>query len=413
MLWTLKHAPAKTADVCGNTESVSRIKKWALSFSLGQLQKPILVHGSAGSAKSAIAYALAKELELEIIPILPPTGGELGKWEKRLSEVLAGSSLFSSQTLVLCEDVDEWHLSKIRGLMQKFAALLNEANVPVYISAHDAYSQKIAPIRPYCELISLKAINHSSIASELVRISELEGLRVTSETIQKIALNSRGDLRAAINDLQAHNSNSFRESQKQQTDILKMVFRSPSFSAAKSVDLGPLMERSTLKMYVSENLPAEFFDAHDMAQGFDFLSRADIFDGRIMRRQYWGYLRYSYLLLLWGVSSCRRHIRAGFTPYSFPSYIRKMGATRSKRAIYKNAGLKIGPKCHCTSKNALIFIPLICAQMETLEPKAEVGQKLCSHYKFDEEELAAICGSAASTLYSKKPAKRKSVGARI
>lgn len=407
MLWTLKHAPKNLSQICGNAEATSRIKKWALSFSLGKATRPLLLHGPCGSAKSACASALANELEMEITNITVPQNGDTERWEKQLSELLGGSSLFGNSILVVCEDIDQWHLSRIRGIVQTFARKLADVKIPVLITAQDPYDRRIASVRPYCELVQLKSINAPSIQGTLAKIASDEGLHMDKGALQKIAINSHGDLRAAINDLQAHNPNSSREGQKQQLEILRSVFRSPSYSAAKTVDLGPLMERSTLKLYASENITNELFDSQDAADGFNYLSRADVFDGRIMRRQYWGYLRYSSLLLLWGVSSCRRHIRAGFTPYSFPAYLRKMGASRSRRATCKNAGLKIGQRCHCTQKHAQSFIPLICAQMANSLDKAQSGQRICAHYRFDEEELAALCGATPVSLYSQTPARAK------
>ena len=409
MLWTIAHAPKTASEIAGNADAVCRLKKWALSFSLNKPQKPLLIHGPCGSAKSAAVRAVASELGWELIEILPPNKNELERWEKRLSEVLAGGSLFGTSSLILCEDVDKWHLSKVRGLMPKLSAKIRECSVPLVLISQDAYDRRISSLRPYCELLEFKAINNSTITGVLAKICSENHLNVKKEQLQQIALNSAGDLRAAINDLQALNFNSSRESQKKQFEILRAVFRSPSYKATRGMDLGPLMERSTLKLYASENLPSEFFDYTDMASGFNFLSRADIFDGRIMRRQYWGYLRYSSSLLLWGVSSCRKHIRAGFVPYSFPSYIRKMGATRSKRAIYKNSGKKIAPKCHCTTKHAASYIPLICAQLEYCEQKEECGRKICTYYRFEEDELASMCGVSKNSLYiTKSASKRKS-----
>ncbi|MFH0927459.1 MAG: AAA family ATPase [Candidatus Micrarchaeota archaeon] len=407
MLWTSKYAPKNMSELCGNSESFSRMKKWALSFSLGKEQRPLLLWGPSGSAKTASASALASEMGLELIAFGPPSKEDIDKWEKRLGESIFGSSLFAGSTIIVCEDADKWHLSKVRGLMQKLAAKLKEAKIPVIITAQDAYDPHLLPIRPYCELLHLKAINHPDIMGALAKIAQEQNLNLQKEQLQSIALNSKGDLRAAINDLQALNFKAARESQKQQLEILRSVFRSPSYRAAKQADLGALSERSSLKLYAAENIPAELFDSNDMREGFNFLSRADVFDGRIRTRQYWGYLRYSSLLLLWGISSCRTHVKAGFTPYAFPSYIRKMGATRSKRATQKNSGAKIAPKCHCTTKRAAVYFPLICQQIESSKNSQTAEEKLCAYYKFSREDLASLCGVSVSNLGNGKPSRQK------
>jgi len=35
-------------------------------------------------------------------------------------------------------------------------------------------------------------------------------------------------------------------------DIIRLSFRSPNYISTKGTDLGPLMERDTLKLYVAE-----------------------------------------------------------------------------------------------------------------------------------------------------------------
>lgn len=346
--------------------------------------------GPSGSGKSALASALAGELGLELVEILPPSKDGMDKWERSLAASMSGSSLFGSSMLLLFNDVDKWNLSSMRGATQKLIPYLKNCPVPVIFTAQDAYDKSLSSFRAYCQLLELKAINNSDICSCLKKIAAAQNLGASADMLKKISINSKGDLRAAINDLQAGNSGAERESEKKHFEIVRSCFRSPSYASTKSLSTGPLLERGTLKLYVSENLPAEFADVHDLAAGFERLSRADVFDGRISRTQYWGYLRYSSSLLSWGVSSERRHVRAGFAPYSFPSYIRKMGASKSRRAARKLAAQKIAPLLHTTTRNAILYIPLINAQASALKKKGSTAGALCAFYKFDEEEAALV-----------------------
>ena len=149
---------------------------------------------------------------------------------------------------------------------------------------------------------------------------------------EAIASHANGDLRAALSDLQARHPAARRERSKLVFEQVRMAFRSPTLRATRNLSIS-LADRDTVKLYIAENLPAERPDSDDRAAAYRMLSRADIFDGRIRLRQYWGYLRYSSDLMLWGVSSTRLHPGPSFVPYAFPSYIQKMGASRSKRSL--------------------------------------------------------------------------------
>ncbi|MFA5107929.1 MAG: AAA family ATPase [Candidatus Micrarchaeia archaeon] len=400
MLWTQKFAPQKLSDIAGNKDAIFRLRQWALGFGLGKKQKPILLYGPTGCAKTAIAHALAQELSFEAINLLPPAKEEYEKWEHRMQEAFSGSSLFGSSTLVIIDDIDNWKLSKIRGVVPKLTSLLKTGNVPVILSAQDAYDRAIATLRPYCELVQLKSINNTDILSTLSKISDAEKLAISKSTLQQISINCKGDLRAAINDLQAKNAGASREQSKQQFEILRACFRSPTYASTKGLDLGPLMERDSLKLYISENMPSELFDLADLTRGFERLSRADVFDGRIRTRQYWGYLRYSSSLVCWGISSERRHVKASFSPYSFPSYIRSMGATRAKRASLKSISQKIAPVLHVTTKRAGDFVPLIRAQAESFSYSAQCVSQMQKLYSLDDEELASLVGVAPDKIKS-------------
>jgi len=407
MLFSEKYAPKKISAVAGNKEILSRMRQWALQFSLGKTQKPLLLWGPAGCGKSAAAQALACELGMQIAQILPPQKEEVARWEARTSELFAGSTLFASATLAIAEDVDTWHLSKVRGIGPKLASLVKDCSIPLILTAKERYDRHLSPLRAYCEPLQFKAINDAEIEAALSEISGKEGMGYGASSIQQITFSCKGDLRAAINDLQARNFSPSRDSEKKQFEIVKLCFRSPTYKSTKGVFLGSLAERGTLKLFVCENANAEISHPHDLARALARLSRADVFDGRIRRRQYWGYLRYSSDLLIWGVSSERRHPKAGFVSYGFPSYISKMGASKSRRAAYKHAAIKISPLTHTTTKTARAYIPLIQAQAAV----AGGAQLLMEYYKFGEDELAGILGVSADSVkngnQAKKPAEKK------
>ena len=407
MLLSEKYCPTKLSLIAGNKDSVSRLKQWAMQFTLGKIQKPVLLFGPPGCGKSAAAKALASELEWQLVLINPPEEGGAEKWEKKLGASLSGSLLFGGNSIMLIEDADTWQKLGSRGSLPKLVSAIKEARVPVILTARDAYDRSISSLRSLCEQVQFKAINSHDVNSVLASIAKNEELEISTEDISKLTANAGGDLRAAINDLQAQNMSASREKQASVFENVRMCFRSQTYKGAKKLNLGSIMERDTLKLYVAENMPAELFERHDLAQGFERLSRSDVFDGRIKKNQYWGYLRYSSDLLVWGPSSARKHVRAVFIPYAFPSYIQKMGATKSRRAQNKALSLKISVRTHTTSKTARVYIPLICAQAAAFPSPSDASDALSSYYRFDEEEVAGILEIAPASIGEAPAGKKK------
>ncbi len=428
MLFIERHAPVSLNHFAGNALAVSRVKQWALGFSLNQIGKPLLLHGPSGCGKSALARALAKQMNWALVVIDPPAPADKEKWERQLASAFSGSSLFGDSSLVLVEDIDSWAAAKARTAITILINRLEAARVPVILTAIDPYERSLSALRSHCELVPMKAVNSADIDTVLARISKAERLTITAESLAAISSNASGDLRAAIGDLQADNPAATREHERSILERVRAHLRAPSLRASRMIQLSNLSERDTLKLYICENLPNEITDARDRADAYRRLSRADVFDGRIRRSQYWGFLRYSSDLMGWGVASCRRHPSAAFVNYSFPSYIQKMGATKSRRALRRSLAEKISPKTHTTTKRAADFIPLLMAQASALSARSAAALSgmalqiqsdappspqaspatppatsaaylpLISYYSIDDDELAGLLEMAPSNL---------------
>lgn len=393
LVWAKKYAPVSLAQFAGNSDVSARAKRWALEWERGNAGKPLCLWGPPGIGKSALTFALASELGWERTIFSAHDSPSADLFKKRLSGALSGGALFAANSIVVLEEVDTWSKAGMRGIVSELASHLHSARVPTILTATDWYDRSLVPLRTLVEPIQMKAMNSSDLERVLTNIAQSEKLALSEDTIPAIATHSSGDLRAAINDLQASNPIASRERVQQIFQKVRMSMRAPNYRASRSFQIGALADRDMLKMYVAENMPSEFPDLADRARAYSRLSRADIFDGRIKRKQHWGYLRYSSDLMVWGVASERLHPGPAFASYAFPSYLQKMGASRSRRAIFKSISAKIAEKSHVTTRRARDFFPLLAAQND--------AAALCAYWGFDEEEITALLSYLSS---SPKPA---------
>ncbi len=335
MLLAQKYPPRKIDEIAGNDEPKARIRQWILNWMRGARQKPLLIHGPTGTGKTAIAYALKDEFDLELVEM---NASELRNTEA-VERVLAGAgsslSLSGKGKLILIDDVDALQ-SRDRGGASAIVSVMRHSHSPILLTAENIWDKKLAGIRAESQPLEFRRISKSSIAKVLGRIAGKEGMGISESAIASIAENSAGDLRSAINDLQAGRSG-MRDREKDIFERMKLIFKSTTYREAREAGWGDI-EHDFLKLWVDENIPIEYETRGDIAAAYSMLSRSDVFDGRIMNRQYWGFLRYSGDLLTAGVSLAKKEKYYKFVRYQFPNYLRQMSASSARRSMMREIG---------------------------------------------------------------------------
>jgi replication factor C large subunit len=270
---------------------------------------------------------------------------------------------------------------------------------PLILITSDFKSKKLATVKKRCQKVQIRKHTSSSVAKLLRGICEKEGVDVEDEILKRIAENASGDIRAAINDLEtlAKGKNKIIESDMElikERDKTSDIYKALSAILIKR-DLQKAI-RSTYNLneqpqnvllWIDENLPKVVKGKEELSQAYKYLSRADIFLGRITRRQYWGFLRYANPLMTGGVNISRGD-KVGFAMYQFPFYIIRMGQTKKERNLKKNIGLKLSGEFHCSSKVvAGEYIPLLRTLIKN--NKIDVGE-LAERFRLDDDEVGYL-----------------------
>ena len=387
MLYTVKYAPKKLDEIIGNNEKIEYIRQWILQIMNGKKRKPLLIYGPPGTGKTSIAYALKQEYDLDIVEM---NASEL-RDKKRVARILGAaglaSSLFGQGKIILIDDADILAGRADYGGAGAIKSVLVESPYPIIVTATDVWDKKFTPLRSECEKIELKKISKVSIRTLLHEIAKKESLKLSDERIDDISEAAEGDVRAALNDLQSLHIGSRNKEQ----DIFKVVrgiFKARTYAEVQEATEGDI-DYEIIKLWVDENIPNEYDNLEDVAEAFNYLSKADIFDGRI-RKTYWKLLKYSIALSTAGVALAKKRVYHKFTKYSFPSYLSNMARTVQSRAMLKSIGRKIGSRLHVNSSTAREYLPIF----------KELGKKhqdeLMQYYDLDEAEIAFILGTSVT-----------------
>jgi replication factor C large subunit len=376
-----KYAPNSLKEFAGNPSVVEEVRTWALLFENNKIQKPLLISGPPGVGKTALAIVLAKEMGWEILELNSSDTRNKNNIEKIIGGASGFSGLFSRFKLILIDEADNFQGNADRGGIVTITRIIEESKQPMILTANDVWDPKLATVRNSCKIIDMKRINKNTIKNVLEKIANEEEIIISDEDIIKISENCDGDLRSAIIDLQSKTTEDLRNRDKVIFECMKDLFNSKDFDSALNSFQNTTLDHDMIKLWVEQNICLEYSKPEELAYAYNYMSRADIFDGRIMKRQEWKLLKYSNSIMLTGVGLARDGKNSKYVKHEFPSYLRSMSLTARKRATRKKVLKKISEKCHVSINDANLFIPLI----QTMIKKTNVG-----FFDFEEDEVSYI-----------------------
>ncbi|VVB74572.1 Replication factor C large subunit [uncultured archaeon] len=394
-LFTDKYVPKNFEEFIGNVEIVERAIAWAKVWQEGTRQKPLFLYGASGVGKTALAFLIAKEMGWQLFEMNASDLRDKESIEKIAGAATSNSSLFGGKRLILLDEVDGLQ-SQDRGGAGAINSIIKEANNPVILTANDAYDKKLVSLRTTTEMLEFKKINYLSIAKHLRGVAAKENIEFDEEAVKELAKNCGGDMRSALLDIQSLapkvtienvRALSFRERKEKVFPVMGKIFKGRSIKEIKDAVDSADVSADMLSLWVEENIPRQF-DAIDAGRAFDVLSRADVFNGRIMNRQHWGFLKYSIFLSTAGVGLSKTKDYHSFIPMAFPSILSSLSSSSSKREMRKRIAAKIGEKMHCSRRDALADLPFL---LELIKNE-KYAKDFSWFFGFDEAELAFLYG---------------------
>ena len=190
--------PKNRNDIHGKKEEVKFIHDFIKNYKSGAL----LVHGSVGVGKTSIIYALAKELNYEIIELNASDTRNKESISKILGISSKQMSLFAKGKVILLDEAECISGVQDRGAMQEIGKVISESKWPVVITVNDVDSEKIHDLKKNCKVFNFGERDNNEVVGMLERAAEIYGITASSDALNSLALQSGSDVRAALNDLQ-------------------------------------------------------------------------------------------------------------------------------------------------------------------------------------------------------------------
>lgn len=395
MLWTDKYQPKTIDTVIGNPKERAVIEKWVAEWKAGNPQKPLLLVGPAGIGKTTLAHAIANEFS-EFV--------EMNASDKRSEDVIMATVGESSSTrslfgenhkLIILDEVDGIHGTNDRGGVKAIGKIIANAKHPLIMNANDFYSKRLTTIKTKCQVIKMKKVRWNSIQKHLKLIAEAEGIKANPMALKKLATQSNGDMRSAINTFQAiADTNKILEVEDVENvskkddrgtiiDGVSRVLKSKNPEHVKTALMKTEEDPTLVMQYIAENIPREYERKNEIKKAYEYISKADIFFGRTLQSRNYGYWKYASDFMGVGVALSKKETYKKFSPIQSPKTFRLMGQTRGKRNLRDAIAEKMSEKMHISNSVAISMFPYL----EVMFENDEVAWEIADFLELEENEI--------------------------
>jgi len=386
--WTEKYRARYFKDVRGQDVAIDKVKIFLKSF---PRKKAAILYGSPGVGKTSLAYAIALEMDAEILEL---NASDLRN-KTKINEIIGGASqqksLFRKNKIILVDEVDGVSAIKDKGGLGELLVLIEKSSFPMIITANDIWQKKFGLLRQKAELIGFKEVDYKIVLQILNEVCEKENCVVSRDVLASIAIKARGDIRAALNDLQILSKMDVpillkevgdRDKEQSIFSALQHIFKNAKIDSEMiNVFEEVNMPIDEIFLWIEENIPIEYKGV-ELAKAFDSLSIADVFRGRIQRQRHWRFMVYEYFLLGPGIAGVKQYNRTGWTSYKKPSRILKIWLQNQRAAKKKSICQKYARYCHISTKTAMKDFMLLKVILQREDIRKEL--------KLNDDEIAYL-----------------------
>jgi replication factor C large subunit len=315
-------------------------------------------------------------------------------------------------------DLDDWRdagrgeETGDRGGMGAIARLVRTSRQPLLLTVNDESPlQRYSPVfRSSVTTIRFGPIGLGELTGRLRSVARAEGIALGPGVLDVIAARAGGDLRAALNDLEAiallppgtppQEVLGTRDLATDFAGLTEEVLSRARYY--RSVEVHDRLDAppDDLLPWIEENVPWFAADDRHLDAALAVVATAELFLARARRWRTYGLWSYASELLTGGVSLAVRDRPAPDRGHAaFPRFLGEMGRSRAARAVRNTLVAKLGSRLHMSrSKSREVALPVVEALFGMLgrgrrEGKARaVARALAAELGLSAEEVAALLG---------------------
>lgn len=374
-----KYRPKSFTDIKGQDNAIEKIKFFISKFPTHK--KSLILYGPSGSGKTTLAHVAALELNFEIFEI---NSSDLRNREELEKTVLPASeqhSLFKKNKIILIDEVDG--ISKVdQGGLSALIEIIESSSFPIIMTANDIWDKRFAILRKGADIVPVKQLDYRAVFGIIKNICSKENITANDEDLLRISIKADGDVRAAINDLEVlkldidasilAKSLIVRDERKDVFTVIKEILKGKFTPELLDIFDKTDVSVEEVFLWLDENIPSEY-KGEELYNAYNVLSLADVYRGRIIRRQHWRFLVYQMIFLSAGINLSKKKPKFGFTSYKRPERILKIWIMNQKNSKKKSIISKYSEKNHISSKKASKEFPYLIKVLKNPKTHKELG----------------------------------------
>jgi replication factor C large subunit len=294
--WTEKYRPTTVSMLLGNEEAVTQFTSWLNEWTRARKPKKAacLLVGPPGVGKTSLARAASNDLhyrtlEMNASDVRTQKAIDSMLGPARTSATLDSYTAGMRGNLILIDEVDGVFGREDRGGLGAILSLIDESPIPVVLTANNTENERFADLMKACLVIQLVEIRPRLLLSLLNHIVAVEGKAVQAKFLDEVVRRSRGDIRSAINDVQAavagkdHQLGARRTQRLDEEETVKRLFAADDIGRARRIldNTEIPLYRDELLLWLHDLLPYVYTSRSKLAEAYAALSRVDVGYGRI------------------------------------------------------------------------------------------------------------------------------------
>ncbi|MBI4154805.1 replication factor C large subunit [Candidatus Woesearchaeota archaeon] len=320
----------------------------------------LMIIGKSGTGKTSSVYKLAEEINYEVYELNASDFRDEQSINELVGRASKEGSLFKGR-IILIDDVEGMSGREDRGGVGALSELIKESRWPIIITATDGneiYDKKFKTLRSKCKVIKFNPVNVLSVVKILKNVKERNNLKISEENLKEVARRSGGDVRAALNDFFSVSMDNdlsgmeWRDNKENIFNAMRIIFKSLDRKNIEMAFNNLDINLDEIPLWLEENLPLEYY-GKELSDAFNAMSKADVFKGRIRKRQYYRLLVYVRMLLSLGVAFSKDKRSEGFVGYKRGERLLKMWIMKNRYKEKYDVAEELSKYLHCSKKKVL------------------------------------------------------------
>lgn len=237
-LWTVKYAPTKIEQICGNKTTVLKLKTWLETWQDKFGNKPpqkgdtefraVLIHGPPGIGKTTAAHLVAKDLGFEIIEKNASDVRSKKLLSTTIKNILDNTSITGfyknnqkqTKFVIIMDEVDGMSGGD-RGGVGELASYCRKTQTPLILICNDKSLPKMRPFDRVTLDLPFRRPSAREMKSRLMTIALREKIKLDPNIIDQLVSATSNDIRQIINLLSTVSKTSSSIDSKNSTQIAK------------------------------------------------------------------------------------------------------------------------------------------------------------------------------------------------